>query len=167
MQQKTKYLALFLLVFSAHPLSAQNDLSSSMLKTLKGATASFASLTKTDSMILVCFWASTSDASIDELNAINANYEKWKSDLHFKLMAVSVDEGKNANRVRPTVNMNGWTFDVYTDINGDLQKALNSNNLPQSVIIKKDKVLYLQSGYQRGSEIYLFEKLREFSAGTR
>jgi hypothetical protein len=69
--------------------------------------------------------------------------------------------------VRPTVNMNGWTFDVYTDLNGDLQKALNSNNLPQSVIIKKDKVLYLQSGYQRGSEIYLFEKLREFSAGTR
>jgi cytochrome c biogenesis protein CcmG/thiol:disulfide interchange protein DsbE len=167
MQQLTRYLALLLLLPLAHTLSAQPDLPSSLLKTLRGATVSFASLTKTDSMILVCFWACTSDASIDELNAINANYEKWKSDLHFKLMAVSVDEGKNANRVRPTVNLNGWTFDVYTDINGDLQKALNSNNLPQSMIIKKGKVLYLQSGYQRGSENYLLQKLREFSVQGR
>jgi hypothetical protein len=154
-----------LLNFFVENLDAQPDLSNAMLKTLHGAVVSFSSLTQKDSVILVCFWACTSDESIDELNAINANYEKWKSELHFKMMAVSVDEGKDANRVRPTVNMNGWTFDVYTDINGDLQKILNSNTLPQSMVLRKGKLIYRQSGYQRGTENYLFQKIRDIREG--
>ena len=31
-------------------------------------------------------------------------------------MAVSVDEGKAANRLRPVYNMNGWTFEAYSDL---------------------------------------------------
>jgi len=158
-------MAIFPLLF-AGMVDAQSDLSTAMLKPLRGNLVSFSSVTQKDSVVLVCFWASTSDISVDELNAINANYEKWKSSIHFKMLAVSVDEGKSVSRVRPTVNMNGWVFDVYTDINGDLQKALNSNNLPQSMIIKNGKVLYRQSGFQKGTENYLFQKIIAISEGV-
>lgn len=142
---------------------AQTTLSSVMLKPMRGAVAPFSSFTQKDSLILICFWSVNSDETINELNAINTNYDNWKETVKFKLMAVSIDEGKIANRVRPTVIGNGWTFTVFIDINGDLRKTLSSSNLPQSFIIKNGKVVYQQSGYDVGTENYLFQKIVQFS----
>jgi hypothetical protein len=61
--------------------------------------------------------------------------------------------------------MNGWKFDVYTDINGDLRTALNSKTIPQTIILKNGKVLFLQSGFSPGSEHFLLDKLRSIAAG--
>ena len=158
-----KKIFLSLFIFSFFSVHAQTALSSAMLKPARGAIAPFSSFTQKDSLILICFWSVNSDVSIDELNAINAHYDSWKEAVKFKLMAVSVDEGKLANRVRPTAIMNSWTFDVFVDINSDLQKALSSNNFPQSFIIKKGKVVYQQSGYEAGTENYLFQKIAEVS----
>jgi len=155
---------LFLIVLSC-VTKAQSSLAEIQLKTLRGATITFSSAVQKDSLILVCFWATTSDVSVNELNAINAKYDKWKSMLSFKLMAVSIDEGKDASRVRGMANVNEWKFDVYTDIKGDLRNYLNSNNLPQAMIIKKNKVIYQQSGYESGTEDYLFQRMRAIAAG--
>lgn len=143
---------------------AQTPLSSAMLKPMRGAVAAFSSFTQKDSLILICFWSVNSDETINELNAISAHYDNWKETVKFKLMAVSIDEGKIANRVRPTAIQNGWTFNVFIDINGDLRKALNSSNLPQSFIIKNGKVVYQQSGYDAGTENYLFQKIAQFAS---
>jgi cytochrome c biogenesis protein CcmG/thiol:disulfide interchange protein DsbE len=135
------------------------------LKNLHGKMVSFSTVTQKDSLVLVCFWSAASEASITELNAINAKYESWKESGLFRFMAISIDEGKAANRIRPMVNENGWLFDVYADINGDLRKALKSNNLPQSMIIRRGKVIYEQSGYEVGSENYLFQKIQTIASG--
>jgi hypothetical protein len=74
-------------------------------------------------------------------------------------MAVSVDEGKLANRLRPVYNQNGWTFEAYADLYGDLRKSLHSNNLPQSIIIYKNEIVYEQSGWTAGTENYMIQKL--------
>jgi hypothetical protein len=55
--------------------------------------------------------------------------------------------------------MNGWTFEVYSDLYGDLRKSLNSNNFPQSMIVYKHEVIYQQSGWTEGSENYLIQRL--------
>jgi hypothetical protein len=161
--KKVKALAgLLCLVCS---LQAQPSLENAQLKTLKGKLVSFNSETQKDSLVLVCFWASWSEASIQELNAINANYQQWKTIASFKLMAICIDEGKSANKIRPLVNMNGWLFDVYSDFNGDLRKELSSNNLPQALIMKRDRVLYQQSGFESGTENYLLQKMLSISRG--
>ena len=146
-------------------VNAQSSLETAQLKTLRGAIIQFSAAIQKDSLILVCFWATTSDMSITELNAINANYEKWKQALSFRMMAISIDEGKDVSRVRGLVNRNEWKFDVYTDIKGDMRSALNSTNVPQAMIIKKNKVIYEQSGYEPGTENYLFQKMRAIAAG--
>ena len=56
------------------------------------------------------------------------------------------------------VNMNDWTFDVYTDINGDFEKPWMQIIFPKSMIIKNGQLVYEQSGYETGSENYLFRK---------
>ncbi|MFI5154657.1 MAG: peroxiredoxin family protein [Chitinophagales bacterium] len=144
-------------------LKAQPALASAQLRNLHGKIQPYSAITQKDSLVLICFWSIGSEPSITALNAINANYEHWQSAVNFRLMIVSIDEGKALSKVRPLVNMNEWTFDVYTDINGDLRKALDANNLPESMIIKNGKLVYQQSGYESGSENYLFQKILTLS----
>jgi len=151
-------------LFCLH-LHAQNSLPTATLKTLRGAFIPFSSIMQKDSLVLICFWSTESEATISELNAIQSHYEKWKEVLSFKLMAVCIDEGKALSKLRPTVNMNEWTFDVYADIRGELRKALNSNNLPQCMIIHHGFMVYEQNGYEPGVENYLFQKMRSIAGG--
>ena len=160
-----KYFLIALFALTAGLATAQDSLLQARLKPLRGAIAPFSSFAKKDSLFLVCFWASTSDESMNELNAINANLEKWKSAVPFRMLGISEDEGKMVNRVRGIYNMNSWTFEVFTDIYGDLRRALYSNNLPQSMILFKNKIIYQQSGWTAGSENYLFQKLQAAHAG--
>ena len=160
-----KYFLILFFVWVASVAAAQDSLSQARLKSLKGIVAPFSGIVKKDSLFLICFWSTSSDESINELNVINANLDQWKSVIPFRFLGVCVEEGKAANKVRATYNMNAWTFDVFTDLYGDLRRALHSNNLPQSMIIFKNKILYQQSGYTAGSENYFFQKLLAIHAG--
>ena len=137
----------------------QPALADAQLKTLRGSQVSYSSLTQKDSLILVCFWSTSSEESINELNAISANLEKWKAMTPFRMLAISLDEGKAVNKIKPMANVNDWTFDILVDFNSDLRNALHSNNLPQSMIIRRGRIVYEQSGYQPGSEAYLMQRM--------
>src|ERR1700712_1745248 len=137
----------------------QDSLQEAKIKSLQGKIAPFSVFAKKDSLFLFCFWSVSSDESIAELNSINANLEQWQKLTSFRFMAVSIDEGKAANRLRPVYNQNGWTFEAYADLYGDLRKALHSNNLPQSIIVYRNQIIYEQSGRTDGTENYLIQKL--------
>ncbi len=162
-----KTFLILVLFFACGFIKAQDSLLQARLKSLKGATAPFSQLAKKDSLFLICFWATTSDESIAELNAINADLDKWKSAVPFRFMAISIDEGKDIRKLRPTYNMNSWTFELYNDLYGDLRRALHSNNLPQSMVIFKNQLIYQQSGWTSGSENYLFQKLLSIHSGRQ
>jgi cytochrome c biogenesis protein CcmG/thiol:disulfide interchange protein DsbE len=154
-----KKVLMFCLLLSSLGASAQDSLQQAKIKSLQGKIAPFSVFAKKDSLFLICFWSVSSDESITELNAINTNLEHWQSFLPFRFMAVSIDEGKLSNRLRPMYNQNGWTFEAYSDLYGDLRKALHSNNLPQSIIVYKNEIIYEQSGWTEGTENYLIQKL--------
>jgi len=121
------------ILFSLKAFS-QDSLQQARLKSLQGKILPFSAIAKKDSLFLICFWSASSDESIVELNAFNVNLESWQKMKPFRFLAVSVDEGKEANKLRPLYNMNGWTFEAYDDLYGDLRRALHANNLPQSLI---------------------------------
>ena len=154
-----KKIFMFSLVLFYLSATAQESLQDAKIKSLQGKIAPFSVFAIKDSLFLICFWSVASDESITELNSINANLEHWQSLLPFRFMAVSVDEGKLANRLRPVYNQNSWTFEAYSDLYGDLRKALHSNNLPQSMIVYKNDIIYEQSGWTGGTENYLIQKL--------
>ena len=154
-----KKIFMFSLVLFYLSATAQESLQDAKIKSLQGKIAPFSVFAKKDSLFLICFWSLSSEESITELNSINANLEHWQSLLPFRFMAVSVDEGKLANRLRPVYNQNSWTFEAYSDLYGDLRKVLHSNNLPQSMIVYKNEIIYEQSGWTNGTENYLIQKL--------
>jgi cytochrome c biogenesis protein CcmG, thiol:disulfide interchange protein DsbE len=78
----------------------------------------------------------------------------------FKIAAVSIDDSRTSSRVKSFVAGRGWNFDIYLDVNSDLKRALNINDVPHILIIKKGKIVYQHNGYVPGNEIELFEKLK-------
>jgi hypothetical protein len=154
-----KTIFVFVLTVLSLAAIAQDSLQVARLKSIQGKIEPFSTFAKKDSLFLICFWSAASDESITELNAINANIEHWQSMKPFRFFAVCVDEGKAASKLRPLYNMNGWTFEAYDDLYGDLRRALHSNNLPQSMIIYKNNIVYEQSGWTSGTETYLIEQL--------
>jgi len=154
-----KTVCIFCLTFFSLTVKGQDSLLQSKLKSLQGRIASFSYFANKDSLILICFWSVASEESITELNSINTSLEKWQEMKPFRFMAVSIDEAKAASRMRPLYNMNGWTFDSYVDLFGELRRALHSNNVPQSMILYKNEIIYEQSGWSAGSENYLIQRL--------
>jgi hypothetical protein len=154
-----KTILFFCLILFSLPVCAQDSLQQARLKSLQGKIAPFSIFAKKDSLFLICFWSVESEESITELNSVNNNLEHWQSLVPFRFMAVAADEGKAASRFRPVYNMNGWTFEAYIDLYGDLRRSLHSNNLPQSLIVYKNEIIYEQSGWTPGTENYLIERL--------
>jgi len=164
--KKILFAAGLILLATAGSAQTPAALDSIKLKPLKGPLITYGDLIRKSTVILVCFWSSNSGPSLNEVNAINKQYDKWKEFASFKMLAVCVDQGNVLNRMRPTANMNDWHgFDVCADINGDLQLTLKAGNLPQSVILKNGEVVYQQSGFEAGTEDYLFSKIRGLAAG--
>lgn len=144
---------------------AQDKLDSAQLRTVKGKMVSYASVTGQTPLVLVCFWSINSEVSIRELTAINQQYVKMKRPLPFTLLAICVDEGNLLARMRNTALQNEWTFDVYADVDGILQKAFHFTKIPQALIVEKGEVVYQQAGFEPGTESYLFSKIQSLSAG--
>jgi len=146
---------------------AQAPLDSVQLKNVKGKMVSYSSLTSRSPLVMVCFWSVNSESSISELTAINQRYAKLKQPPPFTLLAICVDEGNLVNHMRNTALQNDWTFDVYADVDAGLQHALHFTNAPQSLIINKGEIVYQQSGFEPGSENYLFSKIQSLATPPR
>jgi thioredoxin-related protein len=78
----------------------------------------------------------------------------------FKLIAVSIDDSRTSQRVKPFVTGKGWQFDVYIDVNSELKRAFNVTDVPCVMLIKNNKVVYQHTGYVAGSEEDLFDKIK-------
>jgi len=140
---------------------AQNDLPDVKIKTLTGNEVNFKSLGNNgDTALIVSLWATWCIPCINELENINEQFEEMQKETPFKLAAVSIDDARTSSRVKSFVKGRGWNFDIYTDINSDLKRALNVNDVPHILIIKNGKIVYQHNGYVPGNEVELFEKLK-------
>ena len=162
---------IFLLIFLATAVSvlsvqAQSPLDSLPLRNTKGKLVSCASVMKQHPLAMVCFWSINSESSIRELTAISQRYARLKQPVGFSLLAICVDEGNLQSRMRNTALQNEWVFDVYADVDGGLQHALHFSAPPQSMILNKGEVVYQQSGFEAGSETYLFSKIQLLGTGN-
>lgn len=138
----------------------QNDLPDVKLRTLTGDEIRFNSFGNNDTLLIVSLWATWCVPCIQELEAISEQYDERQKETPFKLIAVSIDDSRTTQRVRPFVKGKGWPFEIYLDVNSDLKRALNINDVPHVFIIKKGKIVYQHNGYVAGNEDELFEKIR-------
>ena len=94
--------------------------------------------------------------------AINEVYADWKEETGVKLIAVSIDQAQNINKLKPMVDEQGWEYEVLLDPNGDFKRALGVQLIPYVLIVDGNgKIAYKHNGYTDGAENELIEKVRE------
>ena len=82
-----------------------------------------------------------------------------------KLIAVSIDQAQNINKVRPLVDNHGWPYEVLLDPNSDFKRALGINMIPYTIIVDgKGNIVYKHNGYTEGAEQEYIDKVRELIA---
>lgn len=154
-------LMLMLLVVVVATAHAQK-LPSVTLKTIDGRTVQTDTLSNNGRPFIIDFFATWCKPCNRELNAIHEVYEEWQQETGVKIIAVSIDQAQNINKVKPLVDSYGWEYDVLLDPNGDLKRALGVQMIPYVLIVDgQGNIAYKHNGYTDGAENELIEKVRE------
>ena len=156
-----KKLILFFALIATFTSFSQDQILETSIKTLKGETTSLKDFTSKNDLVIVSLWATWCVPCKNELDAISDVYEDWQDETNVELVAVSVDDSRTVNRVKPLVNGKDWDFTILLDTNNDLKRALNTATVPLTLIIKDGKIVYRHSGYTPGSEDVLYEELKK------
>lgn len=154
------FLMFLLTLTSAY---AQSEFPSINVKDLSGQTINTKDLLKDDRVKVISLWATWCVPCLKELDAINEVYEDWQDETGVELIAISVDDSRTVNRVRPMINGKDWDYEILLDTNNDLKRALGASTVPLTLIVKDNKIVHRHSGYSPGAEFELYEKILQFS----
>ena len=134
------------------------------IKDMAGNAINTANLSNDGKPIVISFWATWCKPCKLELNTIADLYEDWQDETGVKLVAVSIDNERTKNSVKPQVNSAGWEYDIWLDPNGDFRRAMGVNNVPHTFLVDGEgNIVYSHSGYSLGDEEELFEKIVELT----
>ena len=158
---KKSVFAFFLLLLAGFGV-AQAQLPAVTLKSIDGATVQSETLSNDGKPFIIDFFATWCKPCNRELDAIKDEYEDWVEETGVRLIAVSIDQAQNINKVKPMVDSKGWPYDVLLDPNSDFCKALGIQMIPYTLIVDgAGKIVYKHNGYTDGAEQELIEKVRE------
>lgn len=157
---------LFFLFFGSVSFAQEKrSIPSANIQTLQGRPFDTKSLDNGDDPIIINFWATWCKPCIRELNSIDDVYDEWKEETGVKFYAISIDDSRSKDRVRPFVNGRGWDYKVYLDPNQNFMRALNVNNPPHTFLVDADgDIVWEHNGYSPGDEDKLYKKLKGLDA---
>ena len=163
-----KYLITVLVLLFTLNIIAQNNNSSLSslpeitLKNIDGKDVKLSDYGANQKITVISFWATWCKPCIKELKTINVLLEDWVDNYNMELVAISLDDSRNAAKVKPTVNALNWDFDVLLDPNGELQRAMNVANPPVTFLVNQSgHIVYTHTGYVEGDEYDLEDHIKE------
>ena len=166
-----KTLSILFILFLGLTLIAQDEIAGRKLpavdiKTLNGEIFNTGSIDNQGKPIMISFFALWCKPCQKELNAIADVYEDWQAETGMKLITISIDDARSMANVKPTIDGNGWEYEVYCDPNGDFKRAMGVNMIPHVFILNGNKeIVYQHTSYAEGGENELFEIIKKVAAG--
>ena len=141
---------------------AQERLPEVILKDIEGRTVQTDTISNNGKPLVIAFFATWCKPCNRELKSIDELYDDWQRETGVRIVAVSIDQAQNVNKVKPLVDQNGWRYDVLLDPNGELQRALGIQSVPYTLLLDgQGNVVYKHNGYTDGAEAELYEKVKE------
>ena len=136
------------------------------IKDIDGSPFNTSEISNDGKPIIISFWATWCSPCKRELNAIADEYDDWVEETGVMLIAVSIDDSRNVQKVKPYVNGQSWDYQVLLDPNGDFKRAMNVNNVPHTFLLNgKKEIVWQHNSYSPGDEEELYELVEKLSAG--
>jgi cytochrome c biogenesis protein CcmG, thiol:disulfide interchange protein DsbE len=146
--------------------SQTSTIPSVKVKTMDGQSFDTGSVSNDGNPIIISFWATWCSPCKRELNNIAEVYEDWVDETGVKLIAVSIDDSRNASKIAPYVNGQSWDYDVLLDPNFDFKRAMNVNNVPHTFLIDgSGNIVWQHNSYSEGDELELYELVKKLANG--
>lgn len=156
--------ALFLVGSAVHAQdSTASQIPSVKIKNVSGDLVNTTDIAAGGGPVIVSFWATWCKPCIQELQTYHGLYDDWKTKYNAKIVAVSIDDSRNASKVAPFIKSRNWTFDVLLDINQDFKRAMNVNNVPHTFVIYNGKIVFSHAAYSSGDEEEVEELLKKLT----
>lgn len=141
--------------------SIMAELPNVQLKNVNGDTVNTSEISNDGNPIVISFWATWCKPCLRELKTIHEVYPDWQDETGVKLVAVSIDEAQNAQRVKPFVDGMGWEYEVLLDPNGEFKRQMGVTDVPHAFIVDGEgNVVWSHKGYVDGGEEEIIEILR-------
>jgi peroxiredoxin len=141
-------------------LSASAALPSVTLKDMNGKSVDTAEIGTEGKPVVVSFFALWCKPCMRELKAISEVYDEWQEETGVKLIAVSIDEAQNEQKVKPLVESKGWEYEVLLDPNGEFRRQMGVNDIPHVFVIDgAGNVVWNHQGYVDGGEEDIYEQI--------
>jgi peroxiredoxin len=154
-------LALFFGVFAHGQVTS---LPSVTLKDLDGKDVQTASLSNDGKPMLICFWATWCSPCKKELNTYADYYEEWQKETGVKIYAVTIDDPRTVNSVKPYVNSVSWEYEILSDVNKTFSQAMGVNSPPHTFLLNgKGEIVWQHVGYTPGDEEEVQEQLMKLA----
>ena len=132
------------------------------IKDLDGGIINTADFDNNGNPIVISFWATWCKPCKQELENINDIYDEWQEETDVKLIAISIDDGRNTSKIKPMVNAKGWEYEVYQDSNREFATKLGVNPIPHTFLLDgKKNIVWEHVTYTDGDEEKLYKKILE------
>lgn len=153
-------------VIGGSSIFAQSEIPSVEIQDLNFAHFNREDIDNDGQPIVISFWATWCAPCKRELNTIAEVYDEWQEETGVKLVAISIDDVRNINKVAPYVNGQAWDYEVYIDPNSEFRRAMNVNNVPHTFLLDGDKkIVYQHNSYSPGDEEKLYNLIVKLANG--
>ena len=116
--------------------------------------------------MVINFWATWCSPCKRELNNIAELYDDWMEETGVKIVAISIDDSRNMQKVRPYVDGQAWDYEVYIDVNADLKRRMGVNNVPHTFLIDGNgNIVWQHNSYSEGDEYELYDLIKKLAEG--
>lgn len=159
--------ALVGLVFTANAQLGERSIPEATILEMDGTTSYHTkNLSNDGKPMIINFWATWCSPCKRELNNISDLYDDWVDETGVKLVAISIDDARNMQKVKPYVDGQAWDYEVYIDVNHDFKRQMGVNNVPHTFLVNGDgKVVWQHNSYSEGDEEELYELVQKLANG--
>lgn len=163
-----KFIILSLIVLAGMRLAAQEEfkplfkIPPVVVTDINGKKINTSELSNDGKPFIISFWATWCKPCVKELTTISEVYQDWQDETGVKLIAVSVDNSRSVDQVKPMVNGKNWEYQVLLDVNNEFKRAMNVNAVPHTFLVNgKGEVVWQHTSFSEGAELELIGLVKE------